>query len=237
MKTYLRNFVYPFALIVLVGTFLTIILLFILYHGIGYNLFAEVDPDKRLDSFVKVLGVSISITGFVSIIVTIIQSRQTIQHDIKQRSVDLFRELRNEAFIDARATAWQAKEKWEKDKSYMTRLIDYNFSGRNDGKDETLNKEIKAIYQMMEFYLLVSVYDGNESNLKTLRYFYYGWWRNFLYAFGGEVEARTKTHECLSKPGITYLGDISYTRSFRRLDKIAGLDGIAEYTRLHDDGG
>jgi Tfp pilus assembly protein PilV len=58
------------------------------------------------------LGVAISVTGFVSIIITIIQSRQSIQQDIQQSSVDLFKELRSEKFIDARRRAWIVKEKW-----------------------------------------------------------------------------------------------------------------------------
>lgn len=234
---YIRDVIYPFLLIIFVGTLLSVIIYYVVYSIVGYNVLADPSQERRLDGISKILGLSISITGFVSIIITIIQSRQSLQRDIQQSSVDLFKELRSEKFIDARRRAWIVKEKWYDEKGYKEKLIKYNFSSRDKVKDEGLDHDMKVVYQLFEFYLLVSVYEGNEKILKALRYFYYGWWRHFLYDFASEIEGNTKTNDMLKNPGVHYLQDISYIATLQRLDILCGLECIPRETVLHFDGG
>lgn len=237
LKEYFQTFVYPFTLILLVGLLLTIAIYKCTHWAIGYDILNEVSYEKRLDGIVKILGVSISITGFVSIIVTIIQSRESIKRDIQKNSVDLFKELRNKEFIDARKKAWLVKEKWYNLDGYKQELITHNFTSNKASINTELDEEIQVVYRLLEFYLLVSIYEGNENVLKALRYFYYGWWRHFLYDFASEIENNTKTNNILRESEVEYLHNISYTATLKRLDKLCGLQKIPEETILHFDGG
>lgn len=235
-KRYVSGFLAPFFAIVLIGILLSYFLYYLINWVLGYDVLLEPSYEKRLDGLVKILGLSISITGFISIVITIIQSRESLQRDIRQSSVDLFKELRNESFINARRRAWLVKEKWYNDKEYKQKLIAYNFSNRGKNDIEEFNNDIRVVYQLLEFYLLVSVYEGNESNLKALRYFYYGWWRHFLYDFAIEIETNSRVNYSVDYR-TSYFKDISYIATLKRLDKLCSLEKIPHHTMLHFDGG
>ncbi|RYE13480.1 MAG: hypothetical protein EOP45_21125 [Sphingobacteriaceae bacterium] len=115
--------------------------------------------------------------------------------------------------------------------------MQYNFSERGKVINENLDEDIKVVYQLLEFYLLVSVYEGNQNVLKALRYFYYGWWRHFLYDFAFEIESVTKTNEILKNGHTDYLQDISYIATLQRLDKLCGLENVPKDIVMHFDGG
>lgn len=204
---------------------------------VGYDIFKEPDKDKRLDGLIKILGTSISITGFVSIIVTIIQSRKTIQKDLQQSTIDLFKEFRSEKFKNTRDRVWGLMNNWMQTEGFKQKFIDYNFKQDNKKVEEELDKDIKALYDMLEFYLILSVYEGNENVLKALRYFYYGWYRHFLYDIAKEIESNRQVNPLLSSYKTSYLSDLSYVSNLERLDRLCGLDKIPKNTIIHFDGG
>jgi hypothetical protein len=120
---------------------------------------------------------------------------------------------------------------------YRQELMDYNFSDRYLVKSPELDVGIRSVYELLEFYLLISVYDDNKNNLQALRYYYYGWWRQFLYEFANEVEYRTKIDQGIDEHHPTYRKDISYTSSLERLDRLCGFENLPKNFKIHGDGG
>lgn len=228
----------PLFLAILLGSILLSIgVYFSMNYVIGFDILLENDYSKKLDSLCKIVGISISLIGFVSIIITINQSRKSIQRDVQQNSVELFKELRNQEFLSARRRAWKVKEKWYNEEGYRYNLIIYNFQKISEQTNPELDQEIKDVYQLLEFYLLVSQYEGNPAVLKSLRYFYYGWWRPFLYDFAYQIENNSKVNEQIKNEQSSYFEDISYTNTLRRLDQLCGLSKFPENTIFHFDGG
>lgn len=92
------------------------------------------------------------------------------------------------------------------------------------------------VYELLEFYLIASSLENHESILKSLRYFYYGWWRHFLYDVGGEIESRRGIHEDVKKNNSDYLDNISYVKNLERLDMLCGLENLPKDISIHANG-
>ncbi|WP_406684341.1 hypothetical protein N1F78_01020 [Seonamhaeicola sp. MEBiC1930] len=236
-KEYFIDLIYPFVLIILLGILFSIIIYFFIDIFVGYDIFNEPIKEKRLDGTLKIIGTAISITGFISIIVAIIYSKKSIQRDIQKGTIELFQEFNDERFKEIRTKAWVVKEKWEKKKNYRKKFIDHNFHNPKQKKDEELEEEINVIYKLLEFYLVISTFEENKTILQSLRYFYYGWWRPFLYDISSEIESNRKINEIIKTSKSDYLDNISYTQSLERLDRICGLEKIPKNTIIHFDGG
>lgn len=112
IKTYLKELIYPFTLIILLGVLFSIIIYFLLDFVIDYDILSETDKEKRLDASIKIIGTSISITGFISIIFAIVHSKKNIQREIQKGTIELFKEFNGERFRKVRQEAWVIKEKW-----------------------------------------------------------------------------------------------------------------------------
>jgi|GEM_PF-7077815 len=203
---------------------------------IDYDVLIEPDKEKKLDALIKIIGISISITGFLSIIVTIIQTKKSVQRDIQQTTLHLFKEFNNDLFRDKRSRGWEVMDKWYSEESYKQRFLEYNLGETITSKDEELGKDIRAIYTILEFYLVVSVNGTNKDLLKAVRYFYYGWWRHFLYDIGAELEKLRKVDNELLRSESDYLKSISYIEHLNKLDKLCGLENIPTATKLHLNG-
>lgn len=237
IKSYFIELIYPFILIVLLGILFFIIIYWFVDIFVGYNIFNESDKVKRLDATIKILGTSISLTGFISIIVAIIYSKKSIQQDIQKGTIELFQEFNGERFKSIRGEAWKVKEKWYNEKNYRKRFLDYNLNIADRKTNKELDKDIGVIYELLEFYLIVSSYDGNQQILRSLRYFYYGWWRPFLYDIGGEIEKNRGINPILFQTKNEYIDNISYVKNLEKLDEICGLQKIAKDIEIHYDGG
>lgn len=235
-KEHFQDLVYPFILIVLLGALFSIIIYFATNTIIEYDVLVEPDKDKRLDALIKIIGISISITGFLSIIVTIIQTKKSVQRDIQQTTTHLFKEFNSDSFRDKRTRGWGVMEKWYSEKDYKKRFLEYNLGETVTTKDEELGKDIRAIYTLLEFYLVVSVNGSNDDLLKAVRYFYYGWWRHFLYDVGKELENTRKVNTTLLKRDSNYLKSISYIEHLNKLDKLCGLENIPTDIKIHLNG-
>lgn len=235
-KEHFQDLVYPFILIVLLGILFSIIIYFVTNTIIEYDVLVEPDKDKKLDALIKIIGISISITGFLSIIVTIIQTKKSVQRDIQQTTIHLFKEFNSDSFRDKRTRGWEVMEKWYSEDGYKKRFLEYNLGETITTKDEELGKDIRAIYTLLEFYLVVSVNGTNKDLLKAVRYFYYGWWRHFLYDIGEELENLRKVDNILLRRDNDYLKSISYIEHLNKLDKLCGLENIPTETKLHLNG-
>ncbi|WP_339715471.1 hypothetical protein [uncultured Kriegella sp.] len=159
LRLYFLELIGPFILIVLLGILLSIVIYFFVNIFIDYDVFSEPINDKRLDSTLKIMGTAISLTGFISIIVAIIYSKKSIQRDIQKKTIELFREFNGERFKKIRSEAWIVKEKWENKKKYKEKLIEYNFAKSGKKEDKELADDTKVVYQLLEFYLVISTFE------------------------------------------------------------------------------
>lgn len=233
----IKGLLYPLLTIFLSGILCTILLHYLVVSVIGYNLFEEPDAVKKLDALTKLLTISIAITGFLSIIFTIIHSRKNIQREIKKNSVDLFQIFRSEKIRNARSLGWRVKQKWTNDTSYKQEFLKFLFNNPDSEPNADLLKETDAIYDLLEFYHLVGNYEGDCEHLKSYRYFYYGWWRRFLYEMAYQIESHRKVNPLVHVHCPDYLDNISYTKDLQQVDKLCGLENIPIHEDIHLNGG
>ena len=231
----IRDVILPISLIVLLGLFMTIMLYFIVDRAVGYHLLNESNSEKKLEGFVKIIGVSISITGFASLIITIIQFRKHQKQTIQESTISLYKEFRGIEFKDTRARAWRAATKWYDEAEYKASLSEYGI-GEKTVTNIEYDKDLKAIYSILEFYMIISVYNEGEEALKALNFFYYGWWRHFLYDFSLVMEESRSVNPLIHKLAKNYLVDVSYTSHLRKLDKLCGLSKIPITVKIHRNG-
>lgn len=237
LKLYFFELIYPFFLILLLGILFSTVIYFFINVFVEYDILTEPHNNIRLDGTIKIIGTAISLTGFISIIVAIIYSKKSIQRDAQKGAIELFQEFNGKEFKKTRTKAWAVKYKWENEKNYKKKFLNYNFSNAVKKDDKKLNKEINVVYKLLEFYLVISTYKENKDILQSLRYFYYGWWRPFLYDIANEIENNRKINNKVQEAKSDYIENIMYTRNLERLDQICGLENIPRDTKIHLDGG
>lgn len=234
-RLFVRDIIFPISVIIILGLVMTILLYYIVDRAIGYHILTESNSEKKLEGFVKIIGISISITGFASLIITIIQSRKSEKQTIQESTISLYKEFRSENFKLKRSRAWKVLTKWFDEVGYKESLLSYHL-GNPEEVNQDFNEDINAIHGMLEFYMIISVYSENEESLKALNYFYYGWWRHFLYDYSICVESHRVINPIVSKYAKSYLYDVSYSSHLIKLDKLCGLSHIPKNTKIHNDG-
>lgn len=200
-------------------------------------------------NLLSIFSLAVSLTAFASIIFTLQQTRNDNQNELKQITIDLFKELRGAHFRDARDKAWQVKSKWDKNqKGYQKKLLIAMFTDKTNSESgvEISKEQIQAIYDLIGFYSMLSLYEGNETHLKALNYFYYGWWRKFLYELALEKDSRRSTDLFIEddlKNGKVkfdrdeYIKNISFVSSLKRLDGLCGFKNLPIDFEIHKSGG
>lgn len=239
MKTiqqYFRDLFFPFIVLTSFAILFSIIVYVFIDIALGYDVINEPDKAKKLDAIIKILTTSISITGFISVIFAIIYSQKNIQREIQNRTIELFKEFNSNRFKEIRSKAWIIKHKWYNDKNYKNRFLELSYNSTLRKADHEIDREISVVYELLEFYLIVSSCEGNESILRGVRYFYYGWWRPFLYDVGSEIEDRRGICPIVTSIKNDYVDNISYIKNLEKLDKICGLDKIPKDMIIHGDG-
>lgn len=202
----------------------------------GYDYFAEKLGDKRLDGLIKIIGVAISVTGFLSIILTIYYTEIGIRREIEQNSINLFREFRSKDFFEVRKNAWKIKEKWN-NHEYQKELIKYLKEDAQVKPQNELDYEIQTMYDLLEFYCILSHYSGNPESFKKLKYFYYGYWRPLLYSFSNFIdELRKEDISSIIILETDYFKNISYSTSLNKLDEICGFTKYDKNLVFHAKG-
>lgn len=239
VQQYLVDIILPFIVIFILCILLSVILYLVTNLSINYDFAIEPTGEKRLDGFIKITGTAISLTGFASIIITIIQSKKSISRELERTTIDLFKEFRNENFHNIRMKAWSVKLKWT-DETYRNDLLDFIFSKTiNEGQQsKDFREDSKIIFDLFEFYSVLSLYEGNFEIFRKLKYFYYGYWRSFLYSFASEIdERRIESVNKIIQFDSDYLENILMKPCLQRLDRICGFETICQDTEFHLDGG
>lgn len=212
-----------------------------------HNYFYRIFLGKNVTDLLGIISLSISFTAFFSIIFSLQQTIHNRQNELKQITVDMFKELRGQHFRQVRSRCWEVKEKWDEDENsdgYRDRLINAMFS---DSSDSTITSEhTQAIYDLIGFYTILSLYRGNENDIRHLNYFYYGWWRKFLYELAEYKDLRRvdylfddselTNHEFkFDKQG--YIDNVTLKPVLKRLDILCGFENLPGKLNMHKSGG
>lgn len=107
------------------------------------------------------------------------------------RALELFAKFRQDEMHESRTLAWNARNKWVNVAGYRERMRSAYFSTGNlssHGLDETERKEFTAIHDVLEFYSILSLHEGADTEIRSLG-FYFVWWRGFLWKVISSYEA------------------------------------------------
>ena len=235
-------------LLILFLFFFIVILSFITFTN-GKNYFYCNYLGKNITDLIGILSLSISFTAFASIFFSLQQSKSQRRNELKQITIDLFKELRGQHFREVRDKSWLVKSKWEKNKNgYRQKLIQAMFSDKTNSEEgiNITKDQIQAIYDLIGFYSVLSLYRDNENDIQNLSYFYYGWWRKFLYELAELKDARREedlfTEDFVLNNKIkfkqqTYVDNVSLKSMLKRLDLLCGFQDLPEDFELHRSGG
>jgi hypothetical protein len=213
----------------------------------SHNYFYRIFLGRNVTDLIGIISLAISFTAFFSIIFSLQQTIHNRQNELKQITIDLFKELRGQHFREVRSNCWAVKSKWDKDAApdgYRSRMIQAMFT-EEDNVDIT-SEQIQAVYDLIGFYTILSLYRGNENDIRSLNYFYYGWWRKFLYELSEHKdpqrikylfahEISPKTRFSLSRQ--TYIDNVTLKPVLKRLDTLCGFDNLPGDFEMHTSGG
>ncbi len=143
------------------------------------------------------------------------------------------------------------KELWKKEgddyrNTFIEALLDEEEKITPNGQKIT-TIQTQAIYDLIAFYTMLSLYEKSGKNIRMLNYFYYPWWRNFLYEI---IEKRDElrhqgTFESIENQAETacfnkeqFKVNTSFITTLKRLDNLCGFDKLDKkfifYTRVKD---
>lgn len=192
--------------------------------------------DNHLDRETPIIVISIFSGVFMIITFAIIDNKRRIQEGYKRNLTELFREFDGEKFQKTRNEVWRIKEKWDNKKDYKKHFLEYNFNDYDRKVDKELEAEISVIYELLDFYRVVSLYKVNKSFFRSLKYFYYDWWRSFLYDIGSEIESKRAKNDLVPEMENECIKDLSYIKNLEILDKVFGLENIPKDAMVHNIG-
>lgn len=243
MKTFLK----PMLLFIVVFIFSFLLIVIFLSYFTHTNFFDSNAFNNKLTDLISLLSLSATISAFTSIYFSINEAKNARSNELKQTTIDLFRELRSERFTKVTTHCWAIKTKWDKNESdYKSKLISSMFSEiENLESDIQITKEqIQAIWDLTGFFTILSLYNDNNDDIKKLNYFYYGWWRKFLYELA-ELRDDRRIRDTFSFEDCrninfnrnTYVDNVTLKPILQRLDKLCGFENIPESFEFHKSGG
>jgi hypothetical protein len=193
----------------------------------------------------KSLTIAVSISGFISIILTLSIWRSSDQRQIGLSAINLFDKFRDERISLIRNKVWFVRAKWNTNIEYRKNLIEFAFSKMNEkeiikeNQIENLADDLHNLYDLFEIFNILSLHTENTEIIKKCRYFYYLWWRKFLYEVAIELDhyeensinLEFKSYENEFK---NYIENISYVGTLKRLDKALGFSKIPCDIEVHN---
>ena len=158
-----------------------IITIFIASLTVLYYLF--LDKTSSFNEWIKIIQASLSVSGFTGIIYSIEIARKSARRSLNADSISLFDKFRDKRFEEIRNKAWNVKEKWDDNKeNYREEVIKAYFTKTKPGsRPHPLHKELFSVFELIEFYNMLSVNKESAALIKSFRYFYFDYWREFLY--------------------------------------------------------
>ncbi|WP_460473470.1 hypothetical protein [Emticicia fontis] len=223
--------------------FVFFILLAILFANVAHIFFLNLKSkgssgDIEFSEWEKSLQIGISISGFLSLLVSIKIWQDTSKQEISQATISLFEKFRDEDFSKIRMEAWKIRNKWYLENNYKQEIIESSKKLHEEYDTNQFMQTMKPVRRLIEFYTILSQYKGNEDIVKRCRYFHYGYWRPFLYEIAKlHDEYNTPVTEFSNKYTMQYqeyIKGISYVETLKNMDRFVGFEGIKEDFRFHD---
>lgn len=247
-KKFRNNIVYglfTYLFFFLVILFASIGLAFIMHEVFEVIYIPEANQIAKanFEKWDKSITVAISISGFISLILTLSIWRSNDQRQIGLSAINLFDKFRDERISKIRDSVWAVRIKWFNQENYKTELLSFSYSKMNERMfseelNKTLKEDLRNLYDLFEVFNILSLHTENSEIIKRCRYFYYLWWRKFLYEVAIELDNNEsnfisdefKEYETVYEE---YLDNISYVKTLNRLDKALGFSKIPYDLEIH----
>lgn len=220
----------------IVGSF--IILFFGIYIFISFinNIDWTYITDKgNISELLNILVLAFSASAFIAILLTVYYESKRRRNELQQITIDLFKEWRSPAFREARLTASKNVLKRWQDDAYREAFCKSFIAVETRENFKVPEVHIQAVSDIIGFYSILSLYRGNQEDIKNLSYFYYGWWRKLLYDIANyrdkQREAIVESQLNLKNKGILinrreYMNSIKLEPVLKRLDKLCQFTGL-----------
>lgn len=154
---------------------------------------------------------------------------------MQQITIDLFKEWRSPAMREARLTASKHVQKNWSNPEFRDAFCKSFIAVETSSSFKVVEEHIQAVSDIIGFYSVLSLYRGNQDDIKNLSYFYYGWWRKLLYDVAAfrdiQRESIVESVDLLKQKGIKlnrneYMNSIKLIPVLHRLDKLCMLSGV-----------
>jgi ABC-type multidrug transport system fused ATPase/permease subunit len=212
--------------------FLGIYILISFINNIDWNYIKDQD---NIDKLINILVLAFSASAFFAILLTVYYESRRRRNELQQITIDLFKEWRSQAFREARLTASKHVLKQWHDVDFRDAFCKSFIAVETRNNFKVPEEHIQAVSDIIGFYSILSLYRGNQEDIKNLSYFYYGWWRKLLYdvAFFRDnqrqnIVASTETLKANSVKldRDNYLNSIMLVPVLKRLDKLCEFTGV-----------
>ena len=223
-----------FALII-IGFLLLFYGLYVFISYITHIDWNFISNKNNISELINILILAFSGSALFAILITVYYESKRRRNELQQITIELFKEWRSPVFREARLTAAKhVLKKWQ-DEDFRDKFCK-SFIAVEARKNLKIPEEhIQAVSDIIGFYSVLSLYRGNQEDIKNLSYFYYGWWRKLLYDIAHyrdvQREGIVASSESLKKQGVllnrkNYMNSIKLVPVLQRLDKLCEFSGV-----------
>ena len=189
----------------------------------------------NISELINILVLAFSASAFIAILLTVYYESKRRRNELQQITIELFKEWRSPAFREARLTASKNVLKRWQDKEYREAFCKSFIAVETRANFKVPEAHIQAVSDIIGFYSILSLYRGNQEDIKNLSYFYYGWWRKLLYDI---AQYRDEQREAIVEPQVSlktkgiqinrkeYMNSIKLVPVLKRLDKLCEFTGV-----------
>lgn len=194
-----------------------------------------IKSEKYLSPLIELIAVVFSFTAIISILVAIMIEQRRRKSELQETTIKLFQEWRGQHLNKARIRASKnVLKRWD-DIEFRNNFFDSMIAIENR-KDLSISEEdIQAVSDIIGFYTVLSIYRGNEDDIRNLNYFYYGWWRKMLYDIADFRDTRRDVALANKRKlnnlkvdfnRTEYLDNVKMYPMLQRLDKLCGFQNL-----------
>ncbi len=215
-------------------------ILFLIITLIGIIFASEINlcffsKDENISDLINLLLLAITGSTLITILVSSVTENKRRKDSLQQITIDLFKEWRDKNLHRQRmiiskeiAPNW-SDEKFREEfcKSFLAIEKSNNFI--------ISEEQIQAMSDIIGFYTKLSLYRGNEEDIKNLNYFYYPWYRKMFYDIAeyrddSRQKVLNKNNFLTEKENKEIydeiLANLSLAPMLKRIDKLCDFENI-----------
>lgn len=222
-------------LLIVVSFLLLFLGIYVLISYINHIDWSFISNQENIAELINILVLAFSGSAFLAILLTVYYESKRRRNELQQITIDLFKEWRSQAFREARLTASKNVLKRWHDAEFREAFCKSFIAVETRANFKVPEEHIQAVSDIIGFYSILSLYRGNQEDIKNLSYFYYGWWRKLLYDVAyyrdAQREGIVASQVTLNAQGIrlnrqNYMNSIMLVPVLKRLDKLCEFDGV-----------